>query len=201
MSIPGAKSLSNNLTRSRIFSNNSQQPNTSSNSNSENLSPQIVSSKSGKVLKPEMGRYSMNIEENVDHALDSESDFTRSHTLTDINQMGLQDQSTGSQSTLASESSRTSAVKLLHSSNNPHNFSNQNIHRDSAGSPIWKPRHNIMSPATNAKSRTQPHSTEQTLYTGSAYGNYASIVFDDKNSAVLLTPPNAALFDYDDTEC
>lgn len=95
--------------------------------------------------------------------------------------------------------------------------------RDGLGSPIWKPRTpaaaaNIPNPLyASISSTTQsrqssshyqqptqpqvlPHSTSTTssqVYASSAYGNYASIVFDDKNRAVLLTPPRNAMSDTD----
>ena len=190
-------------------------------------------------------RYSMNIEESVDSILESQDghlsgvggDFTRSHTLTDLNDMDLQQHvsgsayQSGSQSTIASENSRssgaTATAKLLHTSNNPTNYSNQNIHKDSLGSPVWKPRHaNVpLVPASGQTSSgvqgpAPPHSqalhvrqqqllqqrhSDSSMYAATssaaaAYGNYSNIVYDDKNSAVLLTPPNAT-FDYDNSQC
>ena len=185
-------------------------------------------------------RYSMNIEERVDSILETADDlhpgdFTRSHTLTDLNDVDLQQSvasgpyASGSQSTLGSDnSSRTSgcasstaaAAKLVHTSNNPSNYSNQNLHKDSLSSPVWKPRHSSAKVSANAhaqgslqgshtKQFTSQQQQQQRHSDGSMYSsglmaargaNYPSVVYDDRNTAVLLTHPNTTL-NVDDTDC
>lgn len=190
-------------------------------------------------LKGDVMRYSMNIEDRVDSILESAAiqpgDFTRSHTLTDLNDVDLQLQPTsgpyasGSQSTLGSDNSRTSAAaRLVRTSNDPNNYSSQNIHTDSRqqlGSPVWKPRHStkpLLSPTAQSHlpsggggGAQRPHTKQLNLQqrhsdssvyssggasTSAAYGNYAHVVYDDKNSALLLAHPNTTL-GVDDTDC
>ena len=123
--------------------------------------PWSLGKKKGKQLKAEMARHSMDIEDHFPvgsvPGTEHTTDFrTRSRTFSDLNNMDLcQDQDpymSGSQSTLASE---RGAAKLLHSSNNPTNYSSTTtIHKDSLGSPIWKPR------VQNKKSSPHtPHNT------------------------------------------
>ena len=171
-----------------------------------------VGKKKGKLIRGELGvRHSMDI----DDKLVEPSIGTRSRTLTDLNKMDLTDGGgypSGSQSTIASEASRSSA-RLLHASNTPHNYSATTqapAKKDEGlGSPIWKPRH------AGKKVRGQPSIEERQEYhpvisgagASSAYGDYSNIVYDDKNSAsaaaaasVMMQHPNAYV-EYEDTDC
>lgn len=179
-----------------------------------------VGKKKGKLIRGELGggvRHSMDID---DKLMDS-AIGTRSRTLTDLNKMddggGYP---SGSQSTIASEASRSSA-RLLHASNTPHNYTpptqNTTKEKDGLGSPIWKPRH--AGPAGVKKTRPgQPAAIEERhefhhhhhpVVSGvSAYGDYSNIVYDDKNTSraaaaaasVMMQHPNAYV-EYEDTDC
>ena len=128
--------------------------------------PWSLGKKKGKQLKAEMARHSMDIEDKfsgvVPQGSEHSADFrTRSRTFSDLNNVELNpDQDpymSGSQSTLASD---RGAAKLLHSSNNPTNYSSTTtIHKDSLGSPIWKPRvqNKKSSPHTPHNTGTQHH--------------------------------------------
>jgi len=165
--------------------------------------------KSVAKLTSDMVRHSMDVEDKVQglNGQSNESSFrTRSQTLTDLNIIAQDSQSgcypTGSQSTISSERGSSSA-KLLHSSNNPSNYSSQTLNKDGLGSPIWKPRHSSRK-STTARSpvSSEEKSLESQVFSGSAYGDYSNIVYDDKHSAVLLTPPNTAcIIEHEDTEC
>ena len=96
-------------------------------------------------------RYSVNIEERVDSILErSGCDVTRSHTLTDLNNVDLTSSvhvtTSGSQSTIGSDaSSRDSAsARLVQSSGDPRQFTSQTAlvcGGSDLASPVWKPRH------------------------------------------------------------
>ena len=168
-----------------------------------NHPPWSLGKKKGKQLKAEMVRHSMDIEDKMASGEYSQDFRTRSRTFSDLNNMDLNQANnndpyqSGSQSTIASE---RGAAKLLHSSNNPVNYSSTNIHKDSLGSPIWKPRHTNKKPQPlKSPLSKEERALESTVFTGSAYSDYSSIVYDEKHSAVVLTPPNT--FIEHDTEC
>lgn len=166
-----------------------------------------VGKKKGKQLKGDLVRHSMELEDKFNVLDQSSGDFrTRSRTFSDLNNIDPNDTGehhsypSGSQSTIASGSGSSSA-KLLHSSNNPVNYSNTNIHKDALGSPIWKPRHQtrkpggVKSPLSSDGDRT----LESSVYTGSVYGDYSQVVYDKtKDQSVLL--PNTYV-EHEDTEC
>ena len=122
--------------------------------------PDPLAGHQAKQLRSEVTRHSMDVDEKVAALLDETSDFqtTRSQTFTNLTAMTnndtteppnkshtLQfDHNHRSQSTVGGATvvdGRISAtVKLLESSGNPVNYSNQNIHKHSSGSPIWKRR-------------------------------------------------------------
>ena len=135
--------------------------------------PWSLGKKKGKQLKAEMARHSMDMEDRFPMhgtpipGADSTDFRTRSRTFSDLNNMvdfGTQQQQdvdpymSGSQSTLASD---RGAAKLLHSSNNPTNYSSTTtIHKDSLGSPIWKPR--VQNKKSSPNTHTpQPHQQQQ----------------------------------------
>ena len=120
--------------------------------------PDPLAGHQAKQLRAEVTRHSMDVDESVNVLLDETSDFqTRSQTFTNLTSMTnndtepcnkshtLQfDHNHRSQSTVGGAAvvdGRISAtVKLLESSGNPVNYSNQNIHKHPSGSPIWKRR-------------------------------------------------------------
>ena len=128
----------------------------------------------------------------------------------------------GSQSTLSSDR----GAKLLHASNRPENYnSNSNLPvKDALGSPIWKPRHHQQQPQAHHHQQQPQHqqpqpqpqqqqkkghlqksphsvderSLEAAIFSGSAYGDYSNVIYDEGHGAVLL--PNAYV-EHEDTEC
>ena len=232
-------------------------PSISSSKRPDNLpgsTPWSLGKKKGKQLKAEMTRHSMDIEDRFTESHlpgpNPATDFrTRSRTFSDLNNMDYNQEQdpymSGSQSTLASD---RGIAKLLHSSNNPTNYSSTTtIHKDSLGSPIWKPRvqntkssphaqhttptthhhpqqqyqqsHSHPSYVPHLSTHQHPHSPystqsmdggreeraafESSVFSGSAYSDYSSAVYDDRSSTVLLTPPNSVYPTRDDhdTEC
>ena len=153
---------------------------------------------------------------------------TRSRTYSDLNVElaggsgdSLDGYPSGSQSTLSSDR----GAKLLHASNRPENYnSNSNLPvKDPLGSPIWKPRHHQQQEQPQphhhhqhqhqhqqqqqkkGHSHTQksPHSVDErsleaAIFSGSAYGDYSNVIYDEGHGAVLL--PNAYI-EHEDTEC
>lgn len=171
-----------------------------------------LTKKKGKQLKGDIVRHSMDVDDRVNPApLEDTTDFrTRSQTLTDLNNMDLQYPNSqggngnghgypsGSQSTIASDS-RNSA-KLIQASNNPVNYSNQNVvQKDGLGSPIWKPRH--AQKKVTVRSPSEGKTLESAVFSGSAYGDYSDVVYDNVNKhSMLLRHPNT-YFEHEDTEC
>ena len=165
-----------------------------------------VGKKKGKQLKGELVRHSMELEDKF-NVLDPSGDFrTRSRTFSDLNNIDPNDTGeqqsypSGSQSTIASGSGSSSA-KLLHSSSNPVNYSNTNIHKDTLGSPIWKPRHQsrkqvpVKSPLSS-----EERTLEAQVFTGSAYGDYSQVVYAKQGGEPVLLP-NTHTEQDDNTEC
>lgn len=204
MSFPGLKQAPKNRISGQYIPHGNKRPD-----NLPGNAPWSIGKKKGKQLKQEMARHSMDFEDKF-NALDAGTDFrTRSRTFSDLNNMDLQQESgdpyaSGSQSTIASETTRNASAKLLHSSNNPVNYSNTNIHKDTLGSPIWKPRHQSSKQRnlpTKSPLSSEERTLESTVFSGSAYSDYSSIVYDDKHSALLLTPSNTYHVEHEDTEC
>ena len=180
-----------------------------------------VGKKKGKQLKGDLVRHSMELEDKFNVLDQTGGDFrTRSRTFSDLNNIDPNDTGehhsypSGSQSTIASGSGSSSA-KLLHSSNNPVNYSSStNIHKDALGSPIWKPRHQQggTAPRSNKAGAggvgshpKSPLSTEgertleSTVYTGSVYGDYSQVVYDKSQGQPVLLPNTYV--EHEDTEC
>lgn len=155
-------------------------------------------------------RHSMDIDDRVNPNEESNlQDFrTRSQTLTDLNNMSLEESQqgtyqSGSQSTIASERS-SNAAKLLHSSHNPGNFnSSQTIHKDGLGSPIWKPRHANLPPKKHVTLREtvsdERPTLESAVFSGSAYGDYS--IYDEPRRTGHNLPPPGSHPRSDDTDC
>ena len=163
----------------------------------------------GKDMK-EINRHSMEVDDN--HSINSQGSDnfrTRSQTLGDLKSIDSietqRQNSSGSQSTIGS-GSQTGSAKLLHSSNNPTNFNSTStvVHKDGLGSPVWKPRHSPGKPPLHhpmSPSREEKK-LESTVFTGQAYGDYSNIMYDERQGAnILMAPPNALYFEYEDTEC
>ena len=170
--------------------------------------PWTVGKKRGKQIKVDLARHSMDLEDkfsttdpgngsggsssgsNTGHpsSLGLGPDFrTRSRTFSDLNNVDLAAElgcdPGGSQSTLASERGSTSA-KLLHSSHNPSNYSSSTtLHKDSLGSPIWKPR-NAKKHVT-VRSPGEERALEANIFAGSAYGDYSEILYDEPRSLMV----------------
>ena len=198
-------------------------PGTTSPQGTVSQSTASVGKKKGKLIRGELGtRHSMDID---DKLMEPSSIGTRSRTLTDLNKMDLTDTGgypSGSQSTIASEASRSSA-RLLHASNTPHNYSVSQLggssstskEKDGLGSPIWKPRHAGKKPNVGSRGQhyvieeRQEHSCPVTSGASSAYGNYSNIVYDDKSqcmsaaasaASAMMQHPNTYV-EYEDTDC
>ena len=199
----------------------------------------------GKQLKSDLVRHSMDMDDRVNAAADTNGDLrTRSRTFSDLNVQlvggsgdSLDGYPSGSQSTLSSDR----GAKLLHASNRPENYnSNTNLPvKDALGSPIWKPRqfqppghhhhhqqhhhhhhhhhhhqqHQHQQHQQTPQSQHQqqrkghlqksPHSVDErsleaAIFSGSAYGDYSNVIYDEGHGAVLL--PNAYI-EHEDTEC
>ena len=146
-----------------------------------------VGKKRGKQLKQEMVRHSMDLDDKL-ATLETDPDFRlRSRTFSDLNNMDLQQSigqdPQGSQSTIASERGSTSA-KLLHSSNSPSNYSSTTtIHKDSLGSPIWKPRNAKKHVTVRSPNSQEDRNIESAIFAGQAYGDYsAEMIYDQPRS-------------------
>ena len=123
------------------------------------------------------------------------ADFhTRSQTLTDLNKVVDDDvKSGGSSSQSTGGSDYHNSAKLVHSSNNPTSYSSStNIHQDTLGSPIWKPRH------TTKHLRTASDDSRLGLLQHGSTGQYYD---DERQQSVILTTPDVMHFEHEDTDC
>ena len=172
--------------------------------------PDLLAVRRGKQLRAEVARHSMDVDEKVNALLEETPDFrTRSQTFTDLNTMASNDTEQYHSHTLqfdhnhraempvegAADDRSTAAAKLLESSSNPVNYSNQNIHKDSSGSPIWKRRNEgrLRSPVTDGARTIERH-------VGGANG---CLTGGDRQTDRHRTLPgdHAKYAELDDTDC